>query len=182
MVEIPNIKGLNEEDYELFRHDMEIKKLGAQNFMSPLTSNKKIYESQMIPEDERVLAFIDKSVVESIQEKGLKVPSFEKAGPRTKLFFEPGETTSAVVTCGGICPGLNAVIRGIVVMNYYRYNNQRTLGINYGYAGLVKELGYEIKHLTPAMVENKQLQGGTFIGTSRGNQDAEKMVDRLDEL
>ncbi|MBO7127726.1 ATP-dependent 6-phosphofructokinase [bacterium] len=182
MVEIPQIKGLYEEDYELFKHNMEIKKLGAQNFVSPLTANKKIYESQMIPEDERILAFIDKSVVESIQSQGFKVPSFEKAGPRTKLFFEPGETTSAIVTCGGICPGLNAVIRGIVVMNYYRYNNQRTLGINYGYAGLIKELGYEIKHLTPAMVENKQLQGGTFIGTSRGNQDAEKMVDRLDEL
>ena len=86
MVEIPQIKGLNEEDYELFRHNMEIKKLGAQNFMSPLTANKKIYESQMIPEDERVLAFIDKSVVESIQEQGFKVPSSRRLAPERNSF------------------------------------------------------------------------------------------------
>ena len=167
---------------DLFKHNLQIKKIGNQNFVSPLTVNKKIYESQMVPEDERVLAYIDKSVVDSIIQSNDAVPSFEKAGPREKLFFEPGETVSAIVTCGGICPGLNAVIRGLVVMNYYRYNNQRTLGIGYGYAGLIKELGYEVKHLTPAMVENMQLRGGTMIGTSRGGQDSVKMVDRLVEL
>ena len=182
MSDFQKIKGLREEDYELFTHNLEIKKLGKQNFLSPLTSDKKVFSAQMVPEDERVLAFIDKSMVEAIQKQNLPIPSFEKAGPRQQLFFEPGETTSAIVTCGGICPGLNAVIRELVTMNYYRYNNQRTLGINYGYAGLVKELGHEIRHLTPAMVEDKQLTGGTMIGTSRGNQDAEKMVDRLDEL
>ncbi|HNW81742.1 MAG TPA: ATP-dependent 6-phosphofructokinase [bacterium] len=177
-----NGKKVDANDNDLFKYDLLIKKIGTQNFVSPLTANKKIYESQMVPEDERVLAYIDKSVVDSITGSQCAVPSFEKAGPREKLFFEPGETVSAIVTCGGICPGLNAVIRGIVVMNYYRYNNQRTFGINYGYAGLVKDLGYEVRHLTPAMVENMQLRGGTMIGTSRGGQDPVKMVDRLVEL
>lgn len=67
-------------------------------------------------------------------------------------------------------------------MNYYRYNNQRNLGISNGYAGLVKGNGFEVRHLTPGMVENTNLRGGTIIGTSRGGQNAEKMVDRLSEL
>jgi 6-phosphofructokinase 1 len=181
-MDISEIKGLDQKERELFNYDLQIGKLGKQNFLSPLTAHKKIYQAQMIPENERVLAFIDSSVVDSLKSGNITVPSFEKAGPREKLFFEPGETVSAVVTCGGICPGLNAVIRGIVVMNHYRYNNQRNLGISYGYAGLVKELGYEIKHLTPANVENTQLRSGTMIGTSRGSQDPVKMVDRLVEL
>lgn len=177
-----NGKRIDSSDSDLKKYDLRIKKIGTQNFVSPLTANKRVYESQMVPEDERVLAYIDKSVVDSVISCNDEVPSFEKAGPREKLFFEPGETVSAIVTCGGICPGLNAVIRGIVVMNFYRYNNQRTLGVSYGYAGLVKELGYEVRHLNPSMVENTQLRGGTMIGTSRGGQDAVKMVDRLAEL
>ncbi len=181
-MDIDKIKGLDEKERELFKYDLEIKKIGSRNFLSPLTKDKKIYKSQMVPENERVLAFIDKSVVDTLKSKGVDIPSFEKAGPRENLFFEPGETVSAIVTCGGICPGLNAVIRGIVVMNHYRYNNQRTLGVSYGYAGLVKELGYEVKYLNPANVENTQLRSGTMIGTSRGDQDPVKMVDRLVEL
>ena len=129
--------GLSEHQKDLFNYDLEIRKLGKQNFLSPLAKN------QMVPEKEGVLAFIDKGVVRSIMDSDKEVPAFEKAGPREKLFFDPGETVSAIVTCGGICPGLNAVIRGIVVMNHYRYNNQRTLGIKYGYAGLVKEKGFK---------------------------------------
>lgn len=181
-MDILKIKGLTDSEKELFKYDLEIKKIGDQNFVSPLAQNKKIDSSQTIPENERVLAFIDKSVVGLLIDEKVKIPSFEKAGPREKLFFEPGETVSAIVTCGGICPGLNAVIRGIVVMNHYRYNNQRTLGISNGYAGLVKENGYEVRHLTPAIVESTNLRGGTIIGTSRGGQDAVKMVDRLSEL
>jgi len=176
------LRGLSEHQKDLFKYDLEIKKLGQQNFVSGLASNKKMDSSQMIPEDEKVLAFIDKGIVESVMNAGKEVPAFEKAGPREKLFFDPGETVSAIVTCGGICPGLNAVIRGIVVMNHFRYNNQRTLGIKYGYAGLVKENGFEVLYLTPSIVENKQLDGGTILGTSRGPQDSQKMVDRLVEL
>ncbi len=55
------------------------------------------------------------------------LPSFEKAGPREKLTFKPGETVSAIVTCGGLCPGLNAVVRSLVMMNWHRYGNKKNL-------------------------------------------------------
>ena len=61
---------------------------------------------------------------------------FEKAGPREGLFFEPRETKAAVVTCGGVCPGLNNVVRSAVLEFYYNYGVHKVLGIRYGYAGL----------------------------------------------
>ncbi len=154
----------------------EIKRLGKNRFTSPL----HIPDSYMVKETESVYAFIDTSSVRFFIDKKKNVPLLEKAGIRKNLFFKPGETTSAIVTCGGICPGLNAVIQGIVKMNHYHGGGQRTLGISYGYAGLSGK--HPVVHLTPSMVENIQSQGGTILGTSRGPQDPVKMVDRLEEL
>ena len=61
---------------------------------------------------------------------------FEKAGPRGRLFFEPSTTRAAIVTCGGLCPGLNNVIRSAVLQLHYGYGVGEILGIRYGYAGL----------------------------------------------
>ncbi len=174
--------GLNEKRSDIFNYDLTIEKLSSVEYDSPLIGMDGISDEHFIPDDERVLAFIENSAVTNCYKNSIPVPSFEKAGPRKKLFFAPGETVSAIVTCGGICPGLNAVIRGIVTMNYYRYNNQRTYGIGYGYAGFMKELGHQITLLTPEVVDSIQLRGGTIIGTSRGPQPAEKIVDRLEEL
>ncbi len=74
------------------------------------------------------------------------------------------------------------MIRGLVMMNYYRYNNQITFGIKYGYAGFIKENNYEVQLLTPEIVEGIQTQGGTILGSSRGEQSIVKIVDRLVEL
>jgi len=166
---------------ELAQHDLTIKRLGEPLFDSPF-KNAVNSDAHLVPEEERVVAFVEKSIIDDFYKKNKIVPSFEMAGPRKKIFFEPGETVSAIVTCGGICPGLNAVIQGIVKMNYYRYNNQRIYGISNGYAGLVKENAYGVKLLTPRMVENIQMDGGTILGTSRGPQDPEKMVDMLEEM
>jgi 6-phosphofructokinase 1 len=81
-----------------------------------------------------------------------------------------------------LCPGLNSVIRGIVMMNYYRFGNKVNYGIRYGYEGFIKECGHEVIELTPDMVENIHQQGGTILGASRGPQDTGKIVDRLVEL
>ncbi len=174
--------GLNETEIELLFYDLTINKVGDRIYDSPLSTTRKVPHSHFIPSDEKVLAFIDKTVVDNFFNNGLPPPAFEKAGPRIKLFFEPGETVSAIITCGGLCPGLNAVIRGIVMMNYYLYNNQRTYGIRYGYAGLIKENGYEVQLLTPETVGDIQMLGGTILGSSRGDQDPVAMVDRLVEL
>lgn len=165
---------------ELLSLDLSIKKLGAAQFDSPMKNSDNVV---FVPENERVLAVIDNSIVEEIlKNENNKIPAFEKGGPRERLYFKPGNTVSAVVTCGGLCPGLNSVIRAIVMMNYYRYEKQITYGIKYGYAGLVKELGHEIDVLTVDDVSDIHTKGGTILGSSRGNQDAKDMVDRLEEL
>jgi len=153
-----------------------VKKLGDNRFVSPID----VPDAYTIQDDEKVYAFIDTHTVHAFVDEKLPVPAFERAGIRKKLYFQPGETTSAIITCGGICPGLNAVIQGIVKMNHYHGKGQRTIGITYGYEGLIGE--HKIIHLTPSMVENIQSKGGTILGTSRGPQDSVAMVDRLEEL
>ncbi len=169
---------------DLLGYDLSIKRLGSCHYESDFkySSNPLEAESSFTPEDERVIAFTDYSKLKNLLKNDIPVPSYEKAGARKKLFFEPGNTVSAVVTCGGLCPGLNSVIRGIVMMNFYRYGNQTTYGIKYGYAGFIKENNYQTVSLTPPMVEDIHTQGGTILGTSRGPQDISKIVDRLEEL
>jgi 6-phosphofructokinase 1 len=176
--------GLEDEHKDLFDRDLCIPKLGESSFGSPLkfSQNGKEDDAMFVPDHEKVLAILDRTIVDEFYRMLIPPPAFEKAGPRKQLYFQPGETVSAIVTCGGLCPGLNAVIRGIVMMNYYRYNNQRTYGIRYGYAGLVKELGHEVQFLTPKNVESLHIAGGTILGSSRGPQPPEPMVDRLEEL
>lgn len=169
---------------ELLGFDTTVRRLGDCKYDCPAGfSNARIEDERFyIPEDERVLSIIDRSSVEALLAKKVQLPSFEKAGPKKKLFFEPGKTASAIVTCGGLCPGLNSVIRGIVMMNFYRFGNKVNYGIRYGYEGFIKSFGHEVMELTPDMVENIHIQGGTILGSSRGPQDIEKIVDRLVEL
>ena len=103
----------------------------------------------------------------------------EQAGPRKKLFFKPAEATAAIVTCGGLCPGLNDVIRAIVMVLWYRYGVSRILGVRYGYEGMTASKGSPPMVLNPQVVEDIHQDGGTILGTSRGNQDAGEMVDWL---
>ena len=107
--------------------------------------------------------------------------AFEQAGPRARLFFDPSNTRAAVVTCGGLCPGLNDVVRGITMVLWYRYGVRDVLGLRYGYEGLSRAHGHEPLVLDPEAVEDIHQHGGTILGTSRGPQDIEKMVDYLVE-
>jgi 6-phosphofructokinase len=106
-------------------------------------------------------------------------PAFEMAGPRAQICFEPARLTCGIVTCGGLCPGLNNVIRAIVLTLTYAYGVQRVLGFRYGYAGLSATSGFEPLLLTPAVVEDIHEHGGTLLGSSRGPQDVSEMVDTL---
>jgi 6-phosphofructokinase 1 len=178
-----NLEGLSEAQKLLVNCNLSIKKLGTCIYDSDLRNySDHGSESHFVPEDERILAQIDKSEINKFISHNLEAPSFEKAGPKKKLYFEPGSTISAIVTCGGLCPGLNSVIRSIVMMNFYRYNNQITYGIRYGYAGFIKENSYDVQLLTPELVAGINTLGGTILGSSRGNQDTVKIVDRLVEL
>jgi len=108
--------------------------------------------------------------------------SVELAGPREKIFFEPVQTKAAVVTCGGLCPGINDVIRAIVMELYHRYEVRNIVGIQYGFRGLIPRFGHEIIELTPSMVENIHGIGGSILSSSRGRQDIGEMVNSLKRM
>jgi 6-phosphofructokinase 1 len=108
--------------------------------------------------------------------------SVERAGPRKQIFFEPSTTTCAVVTCGGLCPGINDVIRSIVMHAHYGYGVRRILGLRYGYESLNSRFGHVPVELTPERVAKIQHLGGSVLGTSRGPQPASEMVSQLDAL
>lgn len=108
--------------------------------------------------------------------------SFEEAGAREFLFFDPARTTVGIVTCGGLCPGLNDIIRGIVNQCTTQYGITRIYGFRYGYEGLVQRYGHSPIMLKPSSVEQAHHFGGTLLGSSRGQQDIGEMVDTLEEM
>ncbi|NQT94248.1 MAG: ATP-dependent 6-phosphofructokinase, partial [Lentisphaerae bacterium] len=106
-------------------------------------------------------------------------PSMEMAGARRQIFFDPSRTKAAIVTCGGLCPGLNDVIRAITMVLWYRYGVGTIEGLRYGYEGLVEAQGHEPMVLTPETVADIHKDGGTVLGSSRGPQDVGAMADFL---
>ena len=108
--------------------------------------------------------------------------SFESAGPREKIYFNPAKSRAAIVTCGGLCPGLNDVIRSLVNTLYYGYGIKDILGIRYGYKGLDPGTEFPPMELDPERVRNIHVFGGTVLGSSRGNPPVEVMAERLREL
>jgi len=162
--------------------DFEVKSLGRCLVQSPLKLSKVTGDGvfNYITDEERVLWNNSLSNF-LIKRETDEIPySFLKAGPRENLFFDPAKTKAAIVTCGGLCPGLNNVIRSLVMELYYRYKVTRILGIQYGYEGLISKYGHSFVDLNPAMVEKISMMGGTFLGSSRGNQDVGEMVDTLE--
>lgn len=104
---------------------------------------------------------------------------FEKSGPREKLFFDPAKTRAAIVTCGGLSPGLNNVIRSAFLELHMNYGVPEVLGIRYGYEGLIPSVGVVPLQLTMEKVESIHEHGGTILGSSRGAQDPAVIVDFL---
>lgn len=108
--------------------------------------------------------------------------SFERAGPREKLFFDPAKTRAGVVTCGGLCPGINDVIKALVSTLRLDYGIPEVLGFHYGYRGLVQVQTHSPTHLDPQELRGIHAQGGTILGSSRGPQDPKAMIDTLASL
>ncbi len=108
--------------------------------------------------------------------------TFEMAGPRETLFFDPHRTVAGIVTCGGLCPGLNDVIRGLVHELHLRYRVTHTFGFRYGFEGLVYRYGHTPMTLKPEALTAIHSFGGTILGTSRGPQDPREMADMLEEM
>eukprot|EP00258_Populus_trichocarpa_P037650 XP_024453669.1 ATP-dependent 6-phosphofructokinase 4, chloroplastic isoform X2 [Populus trichocarpa] len=103
---------------------------------------------------------------------------FRRAGPREKVYFMPDEVRACIVTCGGLCPGINTVIREIVCGLNYMYGVDDVLGIMGGYRGFYSK---NTINLTPKVVNDIHKRGGTFLCTSRGGHDANKIVDNIQD-
>lgn len=113
--------------------------------------------------------------------KGMDAPEMllEKAGPRAHLFFAPQNTRAAIVTCGGLCPGLNNVIRSAFLELHHNYGVSEVFGIRYGYQGLNPAIGMPPMRLSTELVGGIHAEGGSILGASRGPQPTEAMVDFL---
>jgi 6-phosphofructokinase 1 len=107
---------------------------------------------------------------------------FEEAGPRQNLYFDPSKTKCAIVTCGGLCPGINDVIRAIVMEAYHHYNVPSVLGIKYGLQGFIPDYGHPVIELNPQKVSQIHEFGGTILASSRGPQPPEEIVDALERM
>jgi 6-phosphofructokinase 1 len=162
--------------------DLLVNSLGKGGVDSPLKRTHRVESPvyKFIDDSERILYDVSLENFNKFRTSREMPVSFEKAGPRENIFFEPAKTKVAIVTCGGLCPGLNNVIRSLVNELYYRYGINRILGIKYGYEGLISKYNHPVVELTPTLVANIHLTGGTFLGSSRGEQDVEKMVDTLE--
>lgn len=108
--------------------------------------------------------------------------SIEVAGPREKIFFDPIQTKAAIVTCGGLCPGINDVIRAIFMELFYRYGVKNVVGIKYGFQGLIPKYGHQVLELTPEIVKDIHTCGGSILASSRGIQDPAEMANTLKRM
>jgi 6-phosphofructokinase 1 len=162
--------------------DFLVSSLGKGNVVSPLKQSQRadspVYK--FVEENDRILYDVSQEYFNKCKETGETPVSFEKAGPKEMIFFEPAKTKVGIVTCGGICPGLNNVIRSLVNQLHYRYGIKRVLGFKYGYEGFISDYNHPVVELTAPMVSDIHIAGGTFLGTSRGNQDVGKIVDTLE--
>jgi 6-phosphofructokinase 1 len=154
----------------------EVSRLGECRIPSPMS------RVQFVSDDEHALYHSNLREIEVCQEAGERPPCFEMAGPREKIYFDPSKLKCGIVTCGGICPGLNDVIRAIVMGLFYHYGVRTVFGFRYGYEGLSGRYGHVPIELTPDMVEGIHEKGGTILGSSRGPQDISEMVDTLERM
>lgn len=154
-----------------------IEKLGKCEFDNP--SNYQVYTN-----DSNVV--IQQTVYNSAAEMQDLINHepvyFEQAGPREKIYFNAEKVTAAIVTCGGLAPGINDVIRAIVMELHYRYRVRKILGFRYGFLGLTSKSNHPPMELSPNLVANIMQEAGTFLGSSRGSQDVEEMVTTLEML
>lgn len=102
--------------------------------------------------------------------------SFELAGPHKNIYFDPSTTSAAIVTCGGLCPGLNAVIRSLVFELSYMYGVKNIYGVKYGYRGFIDD---DYINLDINVVKNINSVPGSILGSSRGPQDPKDIVKFL---
>jgi len=158
--------------------DFIIPTLGEPQYDSPLNPARLLFTN----EADRILYHSHQAPLDACMQAGRPLPSFEPAGPQPGIFFKSTEVNCAIVTCGGLCPGINDVIRAIVYEGYQQYRVKRIYGFRNGYHGMIKGNDPPPILLDTDMVNAIHEQGGTILGSSRGPQDTARMVDYLHDL
>ena len=164
--------------------DLAVKTLGPCRIDSPLAPllDKRVGSFHNVHESDKVLFDDTLSAMVARNQSPDALPGFEPAGPRKKIFFDPSKTRAGIVTCGGLCPGFNDVIRALAMQLYYRYGVKKVYGFCNGYQGFIAKYRRDVLDLTPEVVSHINEQGGTILGTSRGQQDPTEIVDCLERM
>jgi 6-phosphofructokinase 1 len=155
------------------RLDFTIATLGACQVPSPLS------QVRFVPDEDRVLYPSTLDELRRLSRTHGDPPAMERAGPRQRIFFDPAKLSCGIVTCGGLCPGLNDVIRSIVLSLRHHYGVATIYGFRFGFEGLVDGFGHEPVMLTADAVSRIPDMEGSILGTSRGPQDPAAMVAAL---
>jgi len=158
--------------------DLAIDTIGPPKIDSPLA----VGGHGFVDDSEKILLYTHSEDLKTSTDCGKEPPMFERAGPRRNIFFEPEKLTSGIVTCGGLCPGLNDVIRTITLSLLWQYNVKAVYGFRYGYMGLTSKAPKEPVLLTPESVDEIHLKGGDILSSSRGPQESDEMVDTLEKM
>ncbi len=164
-------------------NETDVAILGEAKIPSPVQQRTKgANEITFVSDDRRVAIDVNAlSLVQQIKENQVP-PSFELAGPRGNIFFDPSKLRCALVTCGGLCPGLNDIIRSIVLELHWGYGVHTIYGIRFGLQGFIPKFGHRIIDLGPDYVVNIHERGGSILGSSRGPQDIAEIVDCLERM
>ena len=164
--------------------DLKVKSLGPCRVDSPLMPllAKRQHSINYAEETDRVLIDTTLSAVSELNLPLDQWPGLEPAGARKKIYFDPSKTRAGIVTCGGLCPGLNDVIRALVLELTRLYGVRTVYGFCNGFQGFIAQYGRPVIQLTPDLVDTINEHGGTILGSSRGKQDPVEIVDCLERM
>ena len=155
------------------KYSCKVETLGECKIVSP------VHHHEFINDGERIFVSEEEACMKEMEKKLGHLPTFERAGPLPRIFHDPAWTRVGIVTAGGLCPGLNNVIKGLVEILAYDYGVKNIYGIRFGYAGLNPDFGYQPIMLNPDNVDTIHELGGTVLGSSRGQQPTDIIVDTL---
>ncbi|MBR5457356.1 MAG: ATP-dependent 6-phosphofructokinase, partial [Kiritimatiellae bacterium] len=155
------------------KYSCKVETLGECKIVSP------VHHHEFINDGERIFVSEEEAFMKEMEKKLGHLPTFERAGPLPRIFHDPAWTRVGIVTAGGLCPGLNNVIKGLVEILAYDYGVKNIYGIRFGYAGLNPDFGYQPIMLNPDNVDTIHELGGTVLGSSRGQQPTDIIVDTL---
>ena len=163
--------------------DTTIPTLGPLRVPSPIKRGEKnALRRSFVNDTDKVVLNVNVNTIMKMVADGKELPAFELAGPREKLYFDPSKLRCGLVTCGGLCPGLNDIIRAIVLELFYGYGVKNIFGFKYGLQGFIPKYMHDIMDLKPETVANIHEMGGSILGSSRGPQPIDEIVDSLERM